>query len=171
MRHPALLFVISSALAPCVAAQGTLPITAGQRVRLTLDGGRPSVVGLLVAQDGDSLRVQPYPDSALVGVHRAGVTSIEVSEGRHGHAGSGALVGLLVGGALGAVAGASCSGEFLCFGAGGSAVLVGAGGAAFGALVGVFTRSERWERVYPERVRVGLVKTRRRLGVAVSVPF
>jgi hypothetical protein len=39
----------------------------------------------------------------------------------------------------------------------------------FGALVGVFVRSERWESVYPERLGVTVLKTRRGLGVGVSI--
>jgi len=171
MRHAALLLVALSALARGVPAQDTLAIERGERVRLTLSSGRTAVVGLLVTQDRDSLRVRARPDAPPVAFPRAGVTGVEASLGRHGHAGTGALVGLLAGGLVGAGAGSSCSGDFLCPGAGGGALLLGGTGLLFGALVGVFVRSERWESVYPERLGVTVLNTRRGLGVGVSIGF
>ena len=171
MRHAALLLVALSALARGVPAQDTLAIERGERVRLTLSSGRSAVVGVLVTQDRDSLRVQPRPDAQPVAFPRATVTAVEASSGYHGHAGTGALVGLLAGGLVGAAAGSSCSGDFICPGAGGGALLLGGTGLLFGALVGVFVRSERWEPVYPEHLGVTVVKTRRGLGVGVSIGF
>jgi hypothetical protein len=171
MRHAALLLVALSALPRGVAAQDTLAIEPGERVRLTLSSGPSDVVGVLVAQDRDSLRVQPQPDAPPLAFARAGVTGVEASLGRHGHAGTGAIVGLLAGGAVGAALGSSCSGDFLCPGAGGGALLLGGTGLLFGALVGVFVRSERWEWVYPEELGITILQTRRGLGVGVSIGF
>src|SRR6266850_233893 len=171
MRHAALLLVALSALARGVAAQDTLAIERGERVRLTLSSGRSAVVGVLVTQDRDSLRVRPRPDAPPVAFPRAGVTSVEASLGRHGHAGTGALVGLVAGGAAGAALGSSCEGDFLCPGTGGGALLLGGTGLLFGALVGVFVRSERWESVYPEDLGFTVVKTPGGLGVGVSIGF
>jgi hypothetical protein len=170
MRHATLLLVGLWVLAPAVAAQDTLSVEPGERVRLTLESGH-STVGVLVTQDRDSLRIRPRPDAPPVAFSRSGITGVEASLGRHGHAGTGALVGLVAGGAAGAALGGSCSGDFLCPGAGGGALLLGGTGLLFGALVGVFVRSERWEQVYGNPVQVGFTPPGRGLGVKVSVRF
>lgn len=171
MRHAALLLLAFSALVRGVAAQDTLAIDRGERVRLTLGPGGNTVVGVLVSQDCDSLRLQPGPDSPPIALARAGVTRAEASLGSYGHAGSGALVGLVFGGALGAVAGASCDGDFVCPGPGGGALVLGGTGLVLGALIGVFVRGERWERVYPAQVAVSFVPLSRGAGVGVSLRF
>src|SRR2546422_10848935 len=171
MRHVALLLRVLLALARGVVAQDTLKIEAGERVRLTLSSGRSAVVGVLVTQDRDSLRVQPRPDAPPVAFSRADVVGAEASLGTHGHAGTGALVGLVAGGVAGAALGSGCSDEFLCPGPGGGALLLGGTGLLFGALVGVFVRSERWEPVHPEVLGIAVLKTRRGLGVGVSIGF
>jgi hypothetical protein len=171
MRHATLLLVALSALAPGAAAQDTLKIDPGERVRLTLSSGRSAVVGVLVTQDHDSLRVRPRADAPPVALPRASLAGVEASLGRHGHAGTGALVGLLAGGAAGAALGSSCSGDFLCPGTGGGALLLGGTGLLFGALVGVFVRSERWQPVYPKELGFTVVKPPRGLGVGVSIGF
>ena len=171
MRHAALLLATLSAIAPRVAAQDTLAISGGERVRLTLPSSRRPVVGVLLGQDRDSLRVQADSNSTPVAFARAGVTSVEASLGRHGHAGTGALAGLVLGAVVGGAAGASCADDFLCPGAGGGALLLGGTGLVFGALVGVLIRSERWESVYPEAVGLAVVKAPRGLGVGLSVAF
>ena len=171
MRHTTLLLVALSALARGLPAQDTLAIAPGERVRLTLESRPNVVVGVLVTQDRDSLRVQTHPDAPPLAFARAGVTSVEASLGNHGHAGTGALVGLVAGGLVGAAEGASCSDEWLCPGAGGGALLLGGAGLLFGALVGVFVRTERWEAVYPEVVGITIVKPPRGLGVGVSIGF
>src|SRR5437773_10602134 len=102
MRHVVLLLLAFLLLAHGVAAQDTLAIEPGERVRLTLSSGPSAVVGVLVTQDRDSLRIQPRSDASPLAFPRAGVTGVEASLGRHGHAGTGALVGLLAGGVAGA---------------------------------------------------------------------
>ena len=170
MRRLTVLVVLAT-VAQNVAAQDTLAIAAGERVRLTLQSSHRPVIGVLLGQDRDSLRVQADSNSAPVAVARTDVTSVEASLGRHGHAGSGALAGLVFGGIVGAAAGSSCQDDFLCPGAGGGALLLGGTGLVFGALVGVLVRSERWERVYPEEVGVAVMTTRYGVGVGVSVAF
>src|SRR6266853_1285819 len=73
----------------------------------------------VVAQDRDSLRIRPRPDAPPAAFSRSRIAGVEASLGRHGHAGTGALVGLVAGGAAGAALGGSCSGDFLCPGASG----------------------------------------------------
>src|SRR5712691_6248060 len=62
-----------------------------------------------------------------------------------------------------------CSGDFLCPGAGAGALLLGGTGLLFGALVGVFVRTERWEQVYENPVQVGFTPLGRGLGVRLSI--
>src|SRR6266545_1340668 len=171
MRHATMLLVAVAALAPRVAAQDTLAIEPGERVRLTLESRPSAVVGVLVTQDRDSLRVQPRADAPPVAFSREDVIGVDASLGRHGHAGTGALVGLLAGGVIGAAEGSSCEGDFLCPGPGGGALLLGGTGLLFGALIGVFVRTERWDAVYPQVVGITVVKPPRGLGVGVSLAF
>lgn len=126
---------------------------------------------MLLGQDRDSLRVETDSNSAPVAVARTDVTSIEARLGRHGHAGSGALAGLVCGGIVGAAAGSSCEDDFVCPGAGGGALLLGGTGLVFGALIGVLIRSERWESACPETVGLAVVKAPRGIGAAISVAF
>jgi len=170
MRH-ALLLVALAALGRGVAAQDTLAIAAGERVRLTPAAGGSPVVGVLVTQDRDSLRVQPHPDTPPIALARAGVRTVETSLGRHGHAGTGALAGLAIGGLVGAAAGAGCEGDFLCPGAGGGALLLGGTGTLLGALDGAFVRSERWALVSPGPLGIAVTQTRHGLGAGVSIVF
>jgi hypothetical protein len=169
MRRAALLVVTLSAVAQGAPAQDTLAIEPGERVRLYLESSEAPVTGVLVAQDKDSLRVQSDPKSRPTAFARVGVSSVDASMGYHGHAGTGALVGLLAGGIAGAALGASCEGDFLCPGGGGGALLLGGTGLLFGALVGVFVRTERWESVYPGAPGLALVKMPRGFGVGLSI--
>jgi hypothetical protein len=171
MRHATLLLVAVAALAPGVAAQDTLAIERGERVRLIVESRPNAVVGILVTQDRDSLRVQQRADAPPVAFSREDVIGVEASLGAHGHAGTGALVGLLAGGVAGAALGSGCSDDFLCPGPGGGALLLGGTGLLFGALVGVFVRTERWDPVYPEVVGITIVKPPRGLGIGVSIGF
>lgn len=168
MRHPGLLLVIVSALAPHVAAQATLPISAGQRVRLTLDDRRLPVVGLLVSQDGDSLRVLPHPGAEAVTVATSSVSAAYVSLGRHSNAGTGALIGLVTGGLLGVAAG-SCGDRWGCPGPAAGGLSLGLAAAGLGAIIGAVTNGERWDQVSPPRMQVSVTAPGRGLGVGVSI--
>jgi len=170
MRHAVVLLAALSALARGVAAQDTLAIEPGERVRLTLASGRSDVVGVLVTQDRDSLRVQPRVDAPPLAFPRAGVASVEASLGSHGHAGTGALVGLLAGGVVGAALGSSCSDEFLCPGP-----VVARCCSGDRPSVRRPRRRLRPHRavgvVYPKDLGITVGKTRRGLGVGVSIGF
>ena len=172
MRYAAML-IVGFAAAVSLAAQGPLAVTPGQRVRLTFDGGRHRVAGVVVSQDSDAIAVRPYPDDAGLVIAQSRLTAVEVSTGRHSNAGTGALIGLVGGGLLGAAAGASCEDEWLCPGPAAGAASVGLLGAALGGLIGAFSHSETWQPVDQRRVRVSVVAPARGggLGVGVAVRF
>ena len=175
-HRAALLLVLATLLAPAqgVVAQGPLPVTPGQRIRVIFAAGQLEVVGSLVAQDAESIRVQPNADVLPLAVAQHDITSMERSAGTRGHAGAGAVLGLLIGGTAGAVAGSGCEDEWLCPGPGGGALLLGGSAAIVGALVGWAIRSERWEPVPAGGgggVEVGLAPVGGRAALRVAIRF
>jgi len=168
MRHAALLLV-GLTVVGSLAAQGPLPVTPGQRVRLTLDGGRHRVTGLVVSQDSGSVTVQGYFEDSGTVVAQSRITAVELSTARHSNAGAGATVGLLGGAVVGGIIGASCDGDFLCPGAGPTAVAVGIVGLVLGGAIGAFSHSETWQSVYQRRVQVSVVAPARGRGVGFGV--
>ena len=164
----AMLFLTIGFVAVSLAAQDTLPIAAGQRVRLGLDGHR-QVTGVLKSQDGDSIHVQQYWNTPTLAIARTSIAGLEVSTKRHSNAGTGAAAGLLGGAAIGAMLGASCEGEFLCPGAGGGAASVGLLGLVLGGAIGALSHSEQWQSVYERRVQVNFTAPARGRGIGVGV--
>lgn len=106
-------------------------------------------------------------------IARSSVSGVEVSNKRHSNAGTGALIGLLGGGAIGAAAGASCEDEWLCPGPALGGAALGLLGTVLGGLIGAFSHSETWQSVYQRQVHVNLVTPvqGRGLGVGVRVAF
>jgi len=168
MRFTMLLVTVGFASVCPLAAQDNLPIAPGQRVRVSLDGQR-RIAGVLKSQDGDSIRVQQYWNTAPLTIARSSISGVEVSTKRHSNAGTGAAVGLVVGSLLGAAAGAGCKGEFFCPGPAAGAASVGLLGAGLGALIGTFSHSETWASVYERRVRASFVAPTRGRGAGVGV--
>jgi hypothetical protein len=117
-------------------------------VRVTLaDKSKERVVGALVSQDADSLRVMPDGGAQALGISLADVQAYEVSSERHSNAGRGAGIGLLIFAPLGAIGGATCD----CADPGSAAfmlgMITGGLGAAAGALVGATASHDIWEPV------------------------
>jgi hypothetical protein len=135
-----------------VAAQDATVVAPGTRVRVTT--GDEIFEGTILAQQGDSLRLEVPDDTAPVSVARLAITEIAVSGGQHSYAGTGAKYGFLAGaaGGVGLLVWVSYCDGFLCghvdsgaFAA--SAMVFGAAGALVGALVGSQFTSERWEQL------------------------
>ena len=139
-----------------LASQRRPVVAPADRVRVTTADWE--LVGTLVAQGDDSLRLHVTGEVTPVSVARSAIKRLEISRGSHSHSGADALIGLgagaLVGGALGAVAGSDLANEcpgndcgpgLVVFGG----LLVGALGAGVGAVIGSFSHSERWELVPP----------------------
>ncbi len=147
----------------------------GQRVRITAPHlGISKHSGILVAVDGDTLTV----DTLRVALMN--VTRLEVHRGRKSHARMGAVVGAIALGGFGAafqpLSGShegDCSrSDTICLGRGASAAIGAAVGGLFGAVVGALIKTERWEEVPLDRLRVSFGPQRDgRFGLGLSVRF
>lgn len=178
MRRAALA-LMAFCVTPILALTGQEPASArvGQRVRLKTDAtaSSPWLVGTLVADDRDSLRLQVADSTPAVSVARRTVTRFEVSRGLHSNAGKGALYGGVIFGGLTFVGALNSIGSNNLFRANNAGEVVawtlfeGAGGAGIGALIGALSHSERWETVSLSRSHVTL--TPRGAGVALSLTF
>jgi len=146
------LLALVCGLASTLAAQNPHPLRVGDRVRLSVvpvagptaeASGPKRLVGSLMRLTADSAAVYDDERAETVAVALDAVRGIEISHGRHGHGGRGALIGLAAG-LAGGVASESSGGDYkgLAVGALGlGGALVGTG---VGALVGSLIRSERW---------------------------
>lgn len=153
------LFLLAAVLAAGMQAtiagsmQGQEPTTSfpGARVRVTLRD-RPDrwLIGTVVGQSGDSLRLDERDSHAMLAVPTERLAALQVSRGRHSHAALGALIGLAAGVAFGLIATAAdpaidtdARGYALVAG------IFGGMGAGAGALVGWAVRCETWEPLSP----------------------
>jgi len=164
----AMLFLTIGFVSTSLGAQDTLPVAPGQRVRLALDGRR-HVTGVLRSQNQDSVNVQVGYDSTPIAIARTHIARIELSTHRHSNAGTYAVMGLFVGGTVGALAGASCSDEWLCPGPAAAGAALGLTSMVLGAVVGAFSHSETWQSVYQRRVQMSVTAPQRGRGIGVGV--
>ena len=132
--------------AVALPAQEATVSLRGQRVRLVLLAGDP-LVGRLLEVGADSFRLA-RPGEART-IPASDVRRVELSVGRHSHAGRGAVIGAVVGGALGLLAVASAGDDYYYTDGEKVAGAVGitAMGAGVGALIGGLTHSERWQEL------------------------
>ena len=154
---------------------------AGEKVRVTTRAGRSRESGVVVRTDADSLTVSLGRGQPPVRIPLASVERLEVARGRRTTAREGALVGGLAGGVLGGLVaggitktlceiGSDCrveTAQASLVGAG----LFGAAGAAAGALIGLAMKTDRWERLPVDRVRVGIRPAPSGAGVQVSLAW
>ena len=186
MRVCSSLAVLLVATIPILTGCGGNPAPTvapepGAQVRVTApDVGINKQAGRLTAVRADTLIM----DTLRVAV--ASVTKFEVHRGRKSNARKGALIGGGVRGAGGLglsilwVAGGcewagsygGCeTGEAAAAIAGTTAITFGVG-AGLGALIGAFIKSDRWEEVPLDRLRVSVVPQRGgRFGLGVSIAF
>ena len=182
-RHNPWLFLVAAVLAAGAQTaipgnvQGQEPTTSftGARVRLALRD-RPDrwLIGTVVGQSGDSLRLDERDSHAMLAVPTESLVALQVSRGRHSHAGLGALIGLAAGAAFGIIATAAdpaidtdARGYALVAG------IFGGMGAGAGALVGWAIQSETWEPLSPIRTSSRMVPTgaARRPALGLSQQF
>jgi len=193
MRHATILVAIL-AFVPLASATAQVPVRPGARVRVTghfcqplysCVGGSPQqYVGTLVTWEADTLVVQSNRDTLAVPVDF--VTRLDVSRGRKTNTANGAGIGFLLGGLVGAVivyaSYEECvpQGLFSCIGpnygpgtyalAGG--VIGGFGGLMAGALIGSAIKTDRWQEVPLDQLRVSFGPQRDgRFGFGASVRF
>ncbi len=177
-----LSFAVVSLLVPLqnITAQQAPPIETGSRIRVTAPVlGADKMVGMLVEVDASRLRVQADDQASPMTISLADMTRLEVSQGRKSNAlkglGIGALIGAPIGVALG-VAVSSESGDNQCYHNAGCIAIGGAAVGVVGALVGLgigaLLKSERWEEVPLDRLRVNIVPLRDgRFALGLSVAF
>ena len=190
MRHITLL-VVALAVAPLtnVRAQDSLPVTIGDRLRVTaptLDIDKYD--GTLQAFGGDTLVLERQQrerrGSLMVDTLRVAlmsVTRLDIHRGHRSNVGKGILWGgIPVGFLLGAFTGAVCADAapsmlFDCHFAEGFVVgfAVGfAGGALIGAVIGAATSGDRWEEIPLDQLRVSFAPQRDgRFAFGLSVAF
>jgi len=182
-RNNPWLFLVAAVLAAGAQtaipgnAQGQEPTTsfAGARVRLALrDRPDPWLIGTVVGHTGDSLRLDERDSHAMLAVPTERLAALQVSRGRHSHAGLGALIGLAAGAAFGIMATAAtpaidtdARGYALVAG------IFGGMGAGAGALIGWAIRSETWEPPSPLHTSSRRVPTdaARRPALGLSLQF
>lgn len=186
-RFASVVLVIVLAGTATAQESGTLPadVQPGARVRAT-GPAAGSVVGRLLAVNGDTLQVVRDAGRDTVSIAASRLTSLDLSTGRHKRRWAGAAYGLFGGAVVGAAVGAityrkqTCAPEVWFCDMGGrgldvaaGAVLFGAAGTVVGAIVGG-GRTDSWRRVLPrESARLRLVVPRAggRSVLAASLRF
>ena len=173
-------------LAPClIAILAVMPasnlrgdeLTPGSRLRLSVPSlGRAPVVGRLQSLDSQSLTLVVEGQPSPVVLSRQDVTRFDLSRGRRSR-GKGALIGLGIGTAVGALAGiihgSDPPGTFLAFSAAEYATGFALLGASVGAVVGLAVPpGERWETLPLDRVHAATASSSRRgAALAITVSF
>ncbi len=199
MRHATILVAILAfvPLASATAQVQQPAVERGVRVRVTTppppcpawytsctrDSPR-RYVGTFVAWKADTLVVETKGHTLALPLDS--VTRLDVSWGRKTNTGMGAEIGFLLGGLAGAFIGLASHEEcvprgwFSCIGpdfgsegaALGGALLGGLGGLVVRALIRSAVKTDRWEEVPLDRLRVNLAPQRDgRFGVGLSVRF
>ena len=196
MRHATILVAILAfvPLASATAQVQRPPIEPGTRVRIshecgtrTLYGGATRIdcrtdKGTIAALTADSVVLRIGEPATQLAVSLASVNRLEVVRGRKSNVGTGAGIGLVVGMVAGAVFGYASFEECVSFCIGPDidrgenavlgAAIFGLGGTVFGALIGASSKTERWEEVPLDRLRVSLGPQRDgRFGFGASVRF
>lgn len=163
-----LLLVTLGVPHPAVAAEEM----SGARIRLRLDGSdSPWQHGTLLRTNSDSLWYFRTGEGDTLAVERSNVSRLQAFDGRRSRAETGAMVGLGVGVAVGAVYGLTNMGEgngsysagelFLSVG------FFGASGLLLGALCGSLMREDKWVDV----PRLGLSIQGTNDSVRLSIGF
>jgi hypothetical protein len=153
------------------------PIVVGSEVRLRAGSLPHGLRGTVVEMDDRTLIVSR--DQRAVRVFRADITRLEVGNGRKRNALKGVLIGSVIGGGMFAAIprdeyctdyiddGERCPGRP-------EMVMTGVlGGAAWGALIGHFVKTERWTPVRLGRanVRVSPMRAKGGLGLKVALSW
>jgi len=183
--------VFGSAVARSAAAQDSLVIATGARIRVTVaDGSGFQTVGRYAGMRGETLLVAVPGLNLPVRSLLRDVRGVEVSQGRHRQVGSGAKLGAKIGAVIGVVVSASLlasngcrdarawgleddEARALCWT---GVVLLPLGfalnGAMYGAFIGAFVFKENWLPVRLEALHVGMVSTGRgTLGLGAAISF
>ena len=174
------LLILSLGLPAPMTGQAVDSLATGARVRVRLPShGADWLQGQFVMLSADSAAIALSETADSVRFAMESAERVEVSEGRHSHAGKGALVGLGLGAGTGLILGLAASAEecgewcVIEVGTGEIAavtVMLGAVGAGIGALIGSFSHGERWRQVdlHPsEPARLAPIARAGGLGIAL----
>ena len=191
--RPATILVAILAFVPLASATAQVRVRPGARVRVTghfcqlfysncVRGSPQQYVGTFVTWEADTLVTESNGEILTLPIDW--VTKLEVSQGQQSYTVEGAIIGLLVGGVAGAFTGYvtyeecvgrgfSCLGAFgLGFNVGVGAVIGGLGGLVLGAITGASSKTDRWQEVPLDRLRVSLGPQRDgRFDFGASVRF
>lgn len=186
------IFLLTSCVTLIAQAQAAAP-QPGARLRLTFPcepQGQPSAgerrmrcraAGRLVRLQADTLTLDAAESTTSYSV--SAISRVEVSSGIRSYRLAGAGAGFLVGGGVAFALLHTGGSTSLCdrsanqdaIGSGeciGLAALGGLVGAGLGAIIGGFVRTERWQDVPLERLRVSLrPQAGSRLGLALAAVF
>ncbi len=169
--------IVFALAAPCAAQVPVLGVAPGERIRILRVGESVPQDARLVSLGRDGLIFRPggccVTDTAVL----SSITRIDVSRGAGidpGRVAEGMAFGGLAGASVGWLVGAlGCrlpgAGELCGVGTGVWMAILGAGGVLTGALWGIESKSERWERVYPPVQASLLVTPAPNHGVAFGV--
>lgn len=153
-RWIALLSLASLLPASGLVAQEA--IQPGARVRVTAAGVLRPVTGTIFSVDSASITLRDAEGRAGQVIRFESVQMMEVARGSRSHAGTGALIGTLVGGAFGVWFSIGYFSDPDSPGTtSGIATVIAvtsAAGAALGGIVGLAIRSPRWEETSVPRV-------------------
>ena len=156
MRPVSLLIGVACLLTTALLRTAAAQVGPGDRVRVTT----PDIErydGTVQAIRGDFLTVDTLT------VPRASITRLEVHRGRKGQAHLGAAIGAVALGAAGVAVGIAFCEGFECPKGEGAAVGGGAGvlvGGLLGLGIGALTKSDRWEEVPLDQLRVSFAPHR-----------
>ena len=171
----------AAVLAAAVAGADVQPSewpTTGDKVRVTARTGVDDKTGVVVQADAQSLTVSLGFKKPPVRIPLASIQRLEVARGRRTAAKEGAISGGIVGVVLGVAAvyvashalceyDTDCDASPQAYGLGIAAFA--AGGAGLGALVGLAIKTDRWERVPVDRLRVAIRPVPAGAGVQLSL--
>lgn len=181
-------------LAPLIlgpgAGQAQVPdsLARGTIIRVSRDCGSASADrkqtgcrperGALVQADSAGLTWRPGGSSVAQLTRWSQIGDVEISRGKRGHAGTGALAGAIAAAVPGALSGMAfaeitceCSHPNYAGGALFGALIFAGPGALAGAIIGQLVRTERWEAVPVDRLRVTIIPEARRLGIGLALRF
>ena len=168
------------------AAQTPASVPPGSTVRLSIDctGEAPGPRqrcrrerGIVVQADALGLTWRPQDGSAVETEPWAAIGAVEVSRGKRRHVLKGLLIGAAVGAVPGALSGAAyaetcdCSDPNYAGGAAIGALIFAVPGAVLGAGIGALVRTEAWDEVPKDGLRVSIVPIVKGAGLGVALRF
>jgi len=189
MRSVTLLIVLALGWFADATAQ-ELPLQPGQLVRVTCAQAElHNTKAVIVALRRDTLTLQyerfrvdahgrRHKDTLVTDTPVAAVTRLAMHRGQRSAWASGLVYGFmggaLMGGVLGLASGDDPPGWFSMTAgekAGAGVVVFGVLGGVGGLVIGALTKSDKWEHVPLDRLRVSVVPTRRGFGLGARIAF